>query len=141
MTVLTFNGGSTGWKIAAYEDVGPSDAPVKAASYEVELSWRGDDADDARIEVGRPGSGSPAAMRSVRVARGRAAIAIACDDLRALGFDDARVVAIGHRIVHGGSHFDASVRVDDAVETALRELEPPRARAQSARTRSDRRRA
>lgn len=30
--------------------------------------------------------------------------------------------AVGHRIVHGGEHFRAAVRVDAGVETALREL-------------------
>ena len=51
LTVLVFNGGSTGWKIAAYEDVGPTDAPVKAASYEVEFSWRGDVDGDVRSAI------------------------------------------------------------------------------------------
>ena len=30
--------------------------------------------------------------------------------------------AVGHRIVHGGARFDAPIRVDDQVESALREL-------------------
>lgn len=34
------------------------------------------------------------------------------------------VVAIGHRVVHGGSRFSDPVRVDDAVETAIEELAP-----------------
>src|ERR1700730_12448132 len=36
------------------------------------------------------------------------------------GLGDADVV--GHRIVHGGERFAAPVRIDDEVETALREL-------------------
>ncbi|MGH3389424.1 MAG: acetate/propionate family kinase, partial [Actinomadura sp.] len=59
----------------------------------------------------------------------------ACDDheagLRAVlaAFDTAGpaldgVVAIGHRVVHGGSRFSDPVRVDAAVERAIEELAP-----------------
>jgi acetate kinase len=37
---------------------------------------------------------------------------------------DARVVAVGHRIVHGGVHFDAPVRIDDDSLAAMAALEP-----------------
>jgi acetate kinase len=47
--------------------------------------------------------------------------------LARLGEHDARVDAIGHRIVHGGMHFVRPVRIDDAVLTqiaALADLAP-----------------
>ncbi len=34
----------------------------------------------------------------------------------------ARVVVVGHRVVHGGARFDAATRVDDAVEADIDEL-------------------
>lgn len=37
---------------------------------------------------------------------------------------DARVVAVGHRIVHGGVRFDAPVRIDDDSLAAMAALEP-----------------
>ena len=39
-------------------------------------------------------------------------------------FPDANVVAAGHRVVHGGVHFDVPVLVDDAVMASLRALIP-----------------
>lgn len=37
---------------------------------------------------------------------------------------DAKVGAVGHRVVHGGERFNAPVRIDDAVEAAIEELIP-----------------
>lgn len=37
-------------------------------------------------------------------------------------FDLARVAAVGHRIVHGGTRYTASVRIDAAVKAAIGEL-------------------
>jgi len=37
---------------------------------------------------------------------------------------DARVVAVGHRIVHGGTHFAEPTLIDDAVLQAIEALEP-----------------
>jgi acetate kinase len=38
--------------------------------------------------------------------------------------DDARLVGVGHRVVHGGQRFREPVVVDDAVMAAIRDLEP-----------------
>src|SRR5262245_52360699 len=35
-----------------------------------------------------------------------------------------RVVAVGHRVVHGGTRFSAPTEIDDAVEAAIEELAP-----------------
>ena len=39
------------------------------------------------------------------------------------GLGDARVAAVGHRIVHGGVHFTRPVRIDDAVIEAIAALQ------------------
>ena len=39
-------------------------------------------------------------------------------------FPDARIPAVGHRVVHGGAHFDRPIRIDDTALAALVELEP-----------------
>lgn len=43
---------------------------------------------------------------------------------RQAAFPDANVVAAGHRVVHGGVHFDVPVLVDDGVLASLRALVP-----------------
>jgi acetate kinase len=123
---LILNGGSTGWKIAVYTNVGADDPPVTPPEIEVELAWR-DAADslDARLTVKLPVH--PAAMpieRALRVGNGREAIAAACDAIREAGVDLGGLTAVGHRIVHGGPHFSHAVRIDDEVERALVALEP-----------------
>jgi acetate kinase len=43
---------------------------------------------------------------------------------RSQNFDDRRVIAVGHRVVHGGSRFSEPVRVDQAILTDLEALVP-----------------
>jgi len=38
--------------------------------------------------------------------------------------EGARPRAVGHRVVHGGAHFSAPVRIDDELEATIRELIP-----------------
>ena len=126
MAFLVLNGGSTGWKIASYRNVGADDAPVAPAAAEVELAWRNvSDAMDARLALKLPSRPAATAIeRSVRVGRGRDAIAAACDAMRDAGIDLDGLRAVGHRIVHGGPRFSHAVRIDDEVERALVALEP-----------------
>jgi len=123
---LILNGGSTGWKIAAYRNVGADDVPVAPADAEVELAWRNaSDAMDARLSMKLPSRPAAKAIeRSVRVGRGRDAIAAACEAMRDAGIELDGLRAVGHRIVHGGPHFSHAVRIDDDVERALVALEP-----------------
>jgi acetate kinase len=59
------------------------------------------------------------AARELEMRRGR----VEPEQLReALGSSLGRAEAIGHRIVHGGERFREAVRIDAAVEQALREL-------------------
>jgi len=123
---LILNGGSTGWKIAVYDDVGADDRPVAPAEIEVELAWRNaSDSMDARLTVKLPARPAATSIeRALRVGNGREAIAAACDAIREAGVDLGRLTAVGHRIVHGGPHFSQAVRIDDEVERALVTLEP-----------------
>ncbi len=44
--------------------------------------------------------------------------------LEKIGIDRASIVAVGHRVVHGGDRYNSSVRVDDQVLAAIRDLIP-----------------
>lgn len=55
---------------------------------------------------------------------GAAALAALFERLRREGVDVARLAAIGHRIVHGGTEFSAPVIVDDDIEGRLNALRP-----------------
>ncbi len=126
MAFLILNGGSTGWKIAAYRNVGADDAPVAPAEADVELAWRdASDSTNARLSLTRPAQPATTPIeRSLRVGRGKDAIAAACEAIRDAGVDLGGLRAVGHRIVHGGPRFAHAVRIDDDVERALVALEP-----------------
>lgn len=126
MAFLVLNGGSTGWKIAVYRDVGANDVPVAPAIAEVELAWRNASDDlDAHLALKFPARSATAPIeRSLRVGRGKDAIAAACEAIRDAGVDLDNLRAVGHRVVHGGPGFSQAVRIDDDVERALIALEP-----------------
>lgn len=98
--------------------------PVSPAACEVLLSWpTAADPEDARLLVTR--NGAPAhPEQTLRAGRGRVAIGAACDAMRAAGAGLDDLSAIGHRIVHGGTRFTESVRIDSAVEAELLALAP-----------------
>ncbi len=50
----------------------------------------------------------------------RAVVAHVLDQLAQAGHDEVRLLAAGHRVVHGGERFASSVRVDDSVIAAVR---------------------
>jgi acetate kinase len=122
--ILVFNGGSSSWKSALFE-APAADAPAKASAAgrplaKAALTWHGD-GPLARLEATR--SGAAAIARDATVDRTDAVPALLAA-YRELGCGLDRIAAVGHRLVHGGPRFRASVRVDDAVFAALRELEP-----------------
>ena len=53
-----------------------------------------------------------------------AVIARILDHLTEAGHDEARLMGAGHRVVHGGERFSASVLVDDEVIAAIRSFVP-----------------
>jgi acetate kinase len=126
LAFLILNGGSTGWKIALYRNVGAEDVPVASAAAEVELAWLdASDPMDARLTLKLSSdSGAMPTVRSPRVGRGKDAIAAACEAMRDAGVDLGNLRGVGHRIVHGGPRFTHAIRIDDEVERALVALEP-----------------
>ncbi len=126
MAYLILNGGSTGWKIAVYRDVGADDVPVSPAAADVEFAWQNaSDPTDAHLSLTLPAHPATTPIeRSLRVGRGKDAIAAACQAMRDAGIDLDGLRAVGHRIVHGGPRFSHAVLIDDDVERALIALEP-----------------
>jgi acetate kinase len=125
VAVLVLNGGSSSWKTALYHGVASDAVPRDAATLEpdaaVALAWRGG-TEPARLDASR--RDGRAFSRDVHVERGAAAVPVLLDGYRELGSATAGVAAVGHRIVHGGGYFSASVRIDDDVVARLRALEP-----------------
>jgi acetate kinase len=118
--VLTLNAGSSSIKFALYPARRPEGAP-RLSGIADGLGSRG------RLRVqGAAGE----ALADGLLAGAGGAPASHDDALRAtLGLlgehaPDVRVVAVGHRIVHGGVEFDHPVAIDDAVLARLAALEP-----------------
>ena len=101
-TVVVINTGSTSVKIGLYGSAG-STAVSKAASMASSLVERWS-ADASTDELG------PDRVSGIE------------RQLRAAPIDPATLVAVAHRIVHGGDHFDGPVIVDAAVEAAIRSV-------------------
>jgi acetate kinase len=67
---------------------------------------------------------SGAAATTGQLPRGshRAAVSLLLDQLAATGYTGGRLLGAGHRVVHGGQRFSASVLVDEDVLAALRSI-------------------
>ena len=63
------------------------------------------------------------AARAVAASDATAAVHLALDELGARGLLAAGLLAVGHRVVHGGEHFSGPVLIDDAVEATIASLE------------------
>ncbi|MBS0396418.1 MAG: acetate/propionate family kinase, partial [Proteobacteria bacterium] len=61
-------------------------------------------------------------VRAVEARDPAAAVAVALEALAAQGAFGPELVAVGHRIVHGGERFSAPVLIDDAVEAEITSL-------------------
>ncbi|MEO7069882.1 MAG: acetate kinase [Nostocoides sp.] len=78
-----------------------------------------------KYQLVEPESGRTTATGLIeRVTDHRAALEKALSDLAATGhvLDAAHLLAIGHRVVHGGSRFSEPVVIDERVRTAIAEL-------------------
>ncbi|MDO5705621.1 MAG: acetate/propionate family kinase [Paracoccus sp. (in: a-proteobacteria)] len=78
--------------------------------------------DDACVRL-HDGKGGNLPVPDGQPADHAAALQLTLDSLRA-AFPDIRVVAVGHRVVHGGVHFDGPVIVDDEVMARIEALDP-----------------
>ena len=118
--VLTLNAGSSSVKFALYPASRPGGAPRLSGIADglgSRSHFRVKDAAGAVLEDrDPPGSGGAGANHDDAL---QATLAV----LRERA-PDARVAAVGHRIVHGGVAFDHPVAIDEAVFAALERLEP-----------------
>ncbi|MCX8039481.1 MAG: acetate kinase [Planctomycetota bacterium] len=112
MRVLVINCGSSSLKYAVIDTAERrellSGLAQRLGSPEASLTIK---AGGEKLERALPGAEHAAAMRA------------AYDDLRARGLADG-LAGIGHRVVHGGQLFSASVRIDEQVERGIESCVP-----------------
>lgn len=115
--VLAINAGSSSIKFGLFESDGPG-APVRLAK-----GTLADSGPDPRLAI-EGGSGSSQHDQHFPAgAKNEVIFAALLDEVdRRLG--DTRLMAVGHRVVHGGRAFDQPVVVDDGVLDAIDRLTP-----------------
>jgi len=118
--ILTLNAGSSSIKFALFRSDEDFRLPrlsglVDGLGLQARIRINGDDG-DLRHEGPIEGSGGASARHDEALA--------AVLQWLARNAPQARVVAVGHRIVHGGTRFHAPALVDDEVLGALASLEP-----------------
>jgi acetate kinase len=115
--VVTLNAGSSSIKFALFACNGA--APVAQASGQVEMNGQ------ARHLLVHDGAGAVLHDTSWDAETPFHVDALArVLEWRRSAFPEANVIAAGHRVVHGGVHFDRSVIIDDAVFAELQRLVP-----------------
>ena len=120
MSVLVLNGGSSSWKSALFEAVAP-DATLAVEPRASITVARLDDGERSSVEITLDGRSVGVRSEPTRGAAETVRALVAA--YAAEGIPLEGIGAVGHRIVHGGSNFAGSVRIDAAVETKLNELE------------------
>lgn len=110
-TTLVINAGSSSIKAAVYDDAGPS------------LTAHVDIRDDAVRLVIRPRDGEERTEQVAGSCSWQAALDLLFDRVLSMA-DPAGITAVGHRIVHGGTHFAAATVVTPAVLATLDTLVP-----------------
>ena len=116
-SILTLNAGSSSVKFALFD--GDNDL---ALNLKGQVDGIGS---DARMKIKRA-DGSVVVERDLEEGKIQSpsdALTTVIDELRAIA-PDAKVQAVGHRIVHGGVHFEGPVLLDDAVLETLADLTP-----------------
>ena len=117
MQVLVINSGSSSVKFELFE----MDTDRELLKGEIERIGQ----PDSSIWVETPGSdGSGQAMERVAARDHAQAMEVLLQVLRSEGapVDLRQVLAVGHRVVHGGTHFSEPTRIDDSVLQGIREL-------------------
>jgi acetate kinase len=110
--ILALNAGSATLKAALFPEEG--DAPLATA-----LADR--IGPDGRLSISEPGRVAAAAYGDITTHSGAVS---ACMAAFALRWPSLQLIAVGHRIVHGGSGFDGPVLIDEAVLETLEALSP-----------------
>jgi len=116
MSILSLNSGSSSLKFGLFSD------RTIAPEVEGEIDWADGNRSQARLTV-RPANG---AAESTHVAAPDDATAAACalGALRRASSAGLHIVVVGHRVVHGGTKFRESVRIDEGVKPEIRRLQP-----------------
>lgn len=112
MSILVLNAGSSTLKFALFDDAAREE---RASGL---IDWRGS-RDAATLDIRIPGA--PDQQTSNRIAGYAAATGWILQALAALAFDEA-IALVGHRVVHGGTEFRHSTRIDDRVCASLERL-------------------
>ena len=119
MSILALNAGSSSLKFGLFDD--------QAREHVVtgEIDWANGDRQQAQLVV-RPHNGTTVRLRQPVP---DSAAAAACAIQAALGPTTHRgcsgipaITAVGHRVVHGGTEFRASVLIDERVKAAITRL-------------------
>lgn len=111
--ILTLNAGSSSIKFSVYAS---GAAPEELAIGQVESLG----SDDAQLSLRWQGEKTAAGIGKTDHAGGVAAILAALEPV----LDGRTVAGVGHRIVHGGTLFDAPVALDSEILSALHRLIP-----------------
>lgn len=117
--LLILNAGSSSLKFAVFDDAAATSARILAGSIE----QLGHAEAELRVKAGEAGPASAAAAHRLSppdLATGIAQLLAALHRVAPA----AKVIAVGHRIVHGGPHFTTPQRVTPELLAALRELSP-----------------
>lgn len=111
MSWLVLNTGSSSLKFGLF-DVNASEALVHGS-----INWQGDEA-ELTVQVGN----GPKTKHPCDASDPGGAAARAIQTILDSGCDPKAIAGVGHRIVHGGIKFQASVRIDAAVEADIQQL-------------------
>jgi acetate kinase len=118
MSILALNTGSSSLKFGLF------DAHSPACLLAGEIDWVGGDRSNAQLVV-KPRHGTIIRTRLPVLddtAAAVRAIEAAVEVAAATGNGEARITAVGHRVVHGGEEFRSSTRIDDKVKVSLGRL-------------------
>lgn len=108
MSILVINAGSTSLKFGLF-------APDNAnALLSGSIDWPDGDRQHAKLSLGGE------VRAQVAVPDDRAATACAIESVLKSGAQT--ITAVGHRVVHGGTHFNGSVRIDERVKEVIASL-------------------
>jgi acetate kinase len=113
LSILVLNTGSSSLKFSLFDD------QAVEVFVEGEVDWRGED-QPAELIVRQPGQ--PERRSTCDAAEPGAAARLAIRTVTDAVRSAHQIRAIGHRIVHGGTRFRASIRIDQAVEAELGQL-------------------
>jgi acetate kinase len=113
LSILVLNTGSSSLKFSLFDD------EAVEVSVDGEVDWRGPD-QGAELVIRQ--AGQPDRRSRTDASDPAAAATLAIRSAREALGPGSRLAAIGHRIVHGGTRFLESVRIDPAFESQLDHL-------------------